>query len=345
LDRLAKMLDLDRITRRKSLFDWARELGATDKNIWRLSGGINNDVYRVDTALRSYVLKSYPTVHSSNRDRMKAEIEFLQYATTVAPGFVPRLFQFDFKTRTVLMEFINGKTFQEGNALKESHVYEAIRFFEILNQDREAAKRYISMDAAEAFLKLSDHLTNIDHRTSVLTTSHLPKALVNESRQLINMLDERYKNVRKRTVDAIRKGEVKDAINLEERCISPSDFGFHNAIKTKGRILFIDFEFAGWDDPAKASLDFVLQPRIPVVAKQTILREVLTKQNNEENNRRITLLSDILRIKWLCIILSVLNPQRFSHFLSNYGTHKTTEKIKKQLHICSQFMNRIDSIQ
>ena len=44
-------------------------------------------------------------------------------------------------------------------------------------------------------------------------------------------------------------------------CISASDFGLHNAIMTERGIVFFDFEFAGWDDPAKAIVDFLLQPQ------------------------------------------------------------------------------------
>ena len=42
-----------------------------------------------------------------------------------------------------------------------------------------------------------------------------------------------------------------------DKCLSPSDFGFHNVIVEKDKILrFIDFEYAGWDDPAKMVSDF-----------------------------------------------------------------------------------------
>ena len=49
-----------------------------------------------------------------------------------------------------------------------------------------------------------------------------------------------------------------------DRVVSPSDFGFHNALRTEdGRLAFLDFEYAGWDDPAKLVCDFELQPAVP----------------------------------------------------------------------------------
>ena len=45
------------------------------------------------------------------------------------------------------------------------------------------------------------------------------------------------------------------------RTLSPSDFGFHNAIRRSDDVLiFIDFEYFGWDDPAKTISDFLLHP-------------------------------------------------------------------------------------
>ena len=58
---------------------------------------------------------------------------------------------------------------------------------------------------------------------------------------------------------------LDEPLPAAERCVSPSDFGFHNALRTPdGRLAFIDFEYAGWDDPAKTVSDFFCQPECPV---------------------------------------------------------------------------------
>ena len=45
---------------------------------------------------------------------------------------------------------------------------------------------------------------------------------------------------------------VTAVLDIADRCVSPSDFGFHNAIvRGSGEICFIDFEYAGWDDSAQ----------------------------------------------------------------------------------------------
>ena len=46
-----------------------------------------------------------------------------------------------------------------------------------------------------------------------------------------------------------------------EMTLSPSDFGFHNCLKQEDESLrFIDFEYFGWDDPAKLCGDFLFHP-------------------------------------------------------------------------------------
>lgn len=340
MERVNYPIELERAKSYESAATLAKELGANVKNIVKLDGGINNDVYRVDTEQRSFVLKRYPEIGTNLRDRMKAEVEFLQYTNKAAPSFVPRLIDFDFHRRAILMEFIEGKPFIEGQSLSENQIRDGICFFETINQDRMAAKKVVSMDAAEGFRKLTDHLNNVEHRISRLTTRHLPIDSTDKSSRLLNRLTEEYGTVRQTTLTNIDQGRASDEIALEHRCISASDFGFHNAIQTVNGVKFIDFEFAGWDDPAKASVDFVLQPRVPVLAKPTSLFKALTRQLVEADEERINLLGAILRLKWLCIILSILEPERFDRFMKIKTQAEREFFVERQLRVASAYFER-----
>jgi hypothetical protein len=56
-------------------------------------------------------------------------------------------------------------------------------------------------------------------------------------------------------------GAFDQELGWEQRTLSPSDFGFHNALRQRdGRMIFLDFEYFGWDDPAKMIADFLLHP-------------------------------------------------------------------------------------
>jgi len=97
-------------------------------------------------------------------------------------------------------------------------------------------------------------------------------------------------------------------LDAADRCLSPSDFGFHNALlEENGRLCFLDFEYAGWDDPAKLICDFLCQPDCPVpreclsVATECLARHL---RDREWFERRIDYLMPLYRIKWCCILLN-----------------------------------------
>ena len=95
----------------------------------------------------------------------------------------------------------------------------------------------------------------------------------------------------------------------KDRILSPSDFGFHNALRgSDGRILFLDLEYFGWDDPAKLIGDFILHPAM------NLSNEL--KTNWIEGSERLFGSDAIVRVKvmWpllgLCWCLMLLNVYR-----------------------------------
>lgn len=70
--------------------------------------------------------------------------------------------------------------------------------------------------------------------------------------------------LRSEVLPALTTVKPKDGAMVPQ-CLSPSDFGFHNIIRREnGSLCFLDFEHAGWDDPAKLVADFILQPEAPL---------------------------------------------------------------------------------
>ena len=97
-----------------------------------------------------------------------------------------------------------------------------------------------------------------------------------------------------------------------KRTLSPSDFGFHNALVTAdSKLKFFDFEYAGWDDPAKLVCDFFCQPAVPAppAAFDRFARAVAAGFADPEfHRRRAELLLPVYRVKWCCILLNEFLP-------------------------------------
>jgi hypothetical protein len=97
-----------------------------------------------------------------------------------------------------------------------------------------------------------------------------------------------------------------------DRCVSPSDFGFHNALREPdGRLRFIDFEYAGWDDPAKLVCDFFCQPAVPAPPGAFDRFAAAVGRRSAEPAAlvaRTNLLLPVYRVKWVCIMLNEFLP-------------------------------------
>jgi len=317
---------------------WAKELGSSEKSLVQLQGGINNRVFRCGEAHNQWVIKGYSPLEPDQRDRMQAEVDFLRYSAEVAPNFTPKLIHSDPELRCVVLEYLEGKSFTEGVSPPEEAVDIAVEFFRRLNAEPEAAKRSIHIGAAEGFLSLTEHLNNVHLRLGCMECNHLPAEAKPEAERLLAILRSELEPISEITANQISSGEIVDAITPESLCVSPSDFGFHNAIQTPTGVRFFDFEFAGWDDPAKASVDFVLQPRVPVERFLPPLFYVLSSFETDFVPARCEVLMPILRIKWLCIILSFLQPKRLNEILNILPRAKCNRLIGDRLHLASSYL-------
>ena len=232
---------------------WARELGGNSSNLIRLHGGINNHVYLCSNGSYTWIIKGYAQVQAGKRDRMLAEQHFLQFASEFAPGYTPALFHTDLNQRCLVLENINGRQFSEGTPPPTSAVASAVSFLNLLNRDPALARQAIQIDAAEGFHSLLQHINNIKERLMSMSTEHLLIADKPLAQAILQELTLRLSQVEEQTNRLIVDNIVTDAIDSNQCCISPGDFGFHNAIRTNKGVKFIDFEFAGWDDPAKTT--------------------------------------------------------------------------------------------
>jgi hypothetical protein len=95
-------------------------------------------------------------------------------------------------------------------------------------------------------------------------------------------------------------------------CLSPSDFGFHNALVDGQHIGFLDFEYAGRDDPAKLVCDFFAQPELP--APPALFNVFATRLSaglglSDQDTARCHALRAAYRVKWACILLNEFLPR------------------------------------
>jgi hypothetical protein len=321
---------------------WAQKLEASVDSLIPLHGGINNQVFSCSVGAKSskrFVIKGYAA--RGLTDRMLAEIQFLRYAQKVAPSYVPKLLAEDEQYRCVVLEYLDGQPYPVSQSPSEQDVMHAGRFFRLLNADQLLAKKYIKQSAVEGFLRVTEHLENVFVRLNQLNIEHLPIEFKAQANVLVQNIFQEFEVLADQTKALIDKGQIQDAINSEDCCVSPSDFGFHNAFRSPIGVKFFDFEFAGWDDPAKAALDFMLQPRVPAKPSLAgLFFQSMIPFSGEQLWSRSAILGPILRLKWLCIMLSVLRPDRLRQMEAVAQDWTTEDFIKQRLEEAQAYIDK-----
>ena len=305
------------------------------KAIEPIHQGGNNQLYHITNSSQDFVLKKYFQHPEDKRNRLAAEFSFLEFAHKTTPQFVPKPFSKNDLEFTALYEFIDGIKIRSEQEVENHHIAACGEFVAGLNQLSKYDVSSIT-NASEACFSINDHLNTIDKRISELATNTTLDIQLNK---VLSKIQDHWFSIKEKVLnecDALQIS-VEAILPLKNRVISPSDFGFHNAIiQETGLIKFIDFEYAGWDDPAKLVGDFFGQVAIPINKKHVDIFIGSCFQHlllSEIDTIRICLLIDSYKIKWCCIVLNIfleknLNRRLFSNPNLDIATLKSTQLSK-----------------
>jgi len=276
-----------------------------------LTGGRNNRVYRIDLVDGgALVLKCYFNDPRDPRDRLAAEWAFLDHAWRAGVDAVPRPLARDAAAHAALYGFAAGRRLAAPE-LTEAHIDAAADFIAAINR----GPRPEFPPASEACFSVADHLAIVERRLARLAELDPAAPRVDAARGLIaGRLWAAWEGAKADLARRARALGLDPARRLEPEGwrLSPSDFGFHNALAdARGNLTFLDFEYAGMDDPAKLVVDFFCQPEVPVPARRRArFRERLAAHGvlDQAAAGRAELLLDVCRIKWVCIMLNDFLP-------------------------------------
>ena len=281
-----------------------------DFHFERLSGGRNNRVYRVAAGDQTVLLKWYFRHAQDQRDRLNAEYSFCEYAIDCGATCVAKPLGRDDDSQLAAYSLLDGQGLAAGQ-VESSHTEQAIDFLRILNEHRagENAKRLPI--ASEACFSLQEHIDCVAARVVKLRSINSQTDFHRDASELVNAkIDPGLAKAISRLREWARKSDVslRASLAAEQRCISPSDFGFHNALlREDGELSFVDFEYAGWDDPAKLLCDFYCQPEVPAPRDTWQQFADLTAElagDTPLERQRQALLFPLYQVKWCCILLN-----------------------------------------
>jgi hypothetical protein len=231
----------------------------------------------------------------------------LQHAWTLGVRAIPEPLARDPRAQAALYSFVAGRKL-EPDEIDASHIDAAVDFVLAINRP---PRNLASLAAgSEACFSLAQHLGAVEQRIARLQSIDLEAPQLDAAVHFVSKrLLPAWVEVKRRTErEALGLGLSADRpIDEAEICLSPSDFGFHNALIDRGNLTFLDFEYAGRDDPAKLISDFLCQPEIPIPAKfharfTSRMSDALVLSS--AGRARCEILLDVYRVKWTCIMLN-----------------------------------------
>ena len=283
---------------------------SSDQKLVKNHSKNNRLYYFVANDNKEYALKSYSTDKFHNR--LNVEFETLNYLTKSGNFNIPEPIARNTEENCGIYSWINGEKVKN---ISEIEVYQVVNFIEKLNKLSMKTKLINFPNAKEACFSADIIVRQIISRYNTLNriapfNNDLTEFLRDDLGPLITPLIIKTKKQYHNTTIKF-EGEIEN----KNKILSPSDFGFHNSIKNNdGELYFIDFEYFGWDDPAKLIGDFLLHPAIQEI--NFYLKEwklfyslILNSFKKDPNfNKRLLMNLPLLTMRWSLILLNEFLP-------------------------------------
>jgi hypothetical protein len=265
----------------KRLDDALSAWGRRAEIVAPIKGGANSRIFllRDESGARLIAKLHHEAGGSARYSREKS---FYGVARECVRGLVPNDLLWDDERSAAFFDFVEGTA---EFAAEEEDVVRAGEFIRAL----QAGDRRLLGVASEAAMQPEEHAQHLERRLVGLG------ALADEEADAF---------VREELVSAWEALRPQIRPNPAVPITSPSDFGFHNALRREdGRLCFFDFEHAGLDDPAKLVCDFFVRPESGVRI-DWIGTFCDAAGFGDDVKERALQLMDLYRLKWACIALN-----------------------------------------
>lgn len=293
----------------------------SDIIIESLTGGGNNRIFKLATPGGEYIVKQYFRHKEDRRNRLESEYLFTSFAWNHGIRCIAEPIAEDHDLSIGIYRFIEGGKYRLGD-IGDAEISQALLFLTAVNQYKSYPDATGLPMASEACFSIEEHIRVVDLRIERLRGIEVGddsdnEALVFVSKELAGVWSDIKAAIISKV--AVSSMALAGKVSPDDTIISPSDFGFHNAlVDGGGTIRFIDFEYAGWDDPAKTVCDFFCQVAVPVPMHYFEMFSggiASCCGNTEKVLIRMKALLPLYKIKWCCIILN--------HFLPVGATRRT----------------------
>ena len=301
----------------------------------RLKGGQNSAVWKVVSEKKTYVVKEYGIGNMGSSDLLETEFSFAEFLHRHGINNVPKPLHKSPTENLGIYGFIEGGPVEK---VTDSLVKECAEFVYNINCLRNKKDARKLVNGAEAFFTIQGHLDCVWNRLKQLAEVSGKSKDYRIVRELVrNHLIPKFTGIKDNILQLTNIDELTEELCEEERIISPSDFGFHNVLVSSGKVYFLDFEYAGWDDPAKLFCDFACQVKYPISKqkKDLFIAETTRRLNIPAVKERASLLEPLYKLKWCCILLNVFKGGGYERRIHPMESEKLL--LRKQLDAAREY--------
>jgi hypothetical protein len=297
-----------------------------------------------------FCLKAYFQHPDDPRARLETEFTFISFFWERGVRALPEPMGLDRDHGIALYEYIPGRI-MTAEEVNEEKIREALDLYRCLNRYGSDPVAQRLPEASESCFSLGEHIERVNFRVDRLSSIRETTVL---DREAAGFVREHLVPIWRKVLCSF-EGEVEsrdlslqEILSRSETCLSPSDFGFHNAILPPGgRLRFIDFEYAGWDDPAKLVCDFFCQPEVPVpLGFYTMVSEAVASGLTDKayHLKRMSLLLPLYHIKWCCILLNDFLPIGGKRRRYAFGPGREEDRKFHQLAKAKKMLRRLEEL-
>ena len=291
-------------------------LGRAVRGVERIGAGRNSRVFRVtlDEAAddSTVVIKFYRRDAGDARDRLATEFGAIRFLWQNGVRIIPRAIADDRDHHCAIYEYVTGEP-PDRAGIAAPDVDALVDFLAGMQTFRTRPGASALGVASEASFSLGAAAAHVQARADRLAATAQDATLLQwMNRAFVPLQHEILRWYESSAVEAGQSFDVE--LEPARRTLSPSDFGFHNAIRRPdGTLAFVDFEYFGWDDPAKTVADFLLHPGMTVpdsLKKRFAGRFAEALAFVPQLGARARLVYPVFGLKWCVILLNDFLPDR-----------------------------------
>lgn len=276
--------------------------------------GGNNRIFLLTGSDARAALKFYPQQSEDPRDRLAQEYAALTFLHRHGVADVPRPMACDPARRCAAYAWIDGTP---PDLIGSGDVDGLADFFIRLQALRDLEGAQSLADASAACFAPAMVVEQLGSRLGRLREVVSPGTDIADF--MAASLEPAARAASERLRAAYEAAGLDYAAPLARplRALSPSDFGFHNALRRPdGRLAFVDFEYFGWDDPAKAIADVMLHPGMmlprDLAQRYRSCVEEALRPMDAGLSFRLDLLFPSMVLLWCLILLNEFLPERWT---------------------------------